>query len=212
MLVAAKSSANSTSVGPNHSKGWADANRHSGSKKLIMSYTPSYSATFSKPLLNQLIAIIQRDQSAALQLVNPGLSPINEFHKGPGMRTAFPWLALAVDSTKFDGQALGTRKSTTRVILALDVGQFDQDMAQESGQDYARVLDMVITSAPLEDFMSPLPILHQTAPGGLTIPPEAGSVKEVFIVSHSYGLVTLKEVQMPVLRVTLDLQFELDEI
>ncbi len=177
-----------------------------------MSYTPAYSATFSKPLLNQLIAIIQRDQLAALQLVNPSLDPINEFHKGPGMRAAFPWLALAVDSTKFDNQAHGARKSTTRIVLALDVGQFDQDMAQESGQDYARLLDMVITSASLADFTSPLAILHQTVPSGITTPPVTGAVKDVFIVSHSYGLVTLKEVQTPVLRVTLDLQFELEEI
>ncbi len=177
-----------------------------------MSYTPAYNATFSKPLLNQLIAIIQRDQSAALRLVNPSLDPVNQFHKGPGMRTAFPWLALAVDSTKFDNQALGARKSTTRIVLALDVGQFDQDMAQDSGQDYARILDMVVSSASLSDFTSPMAILHETVPSGITTPPRAGSVKDVFIVSHSYGLVTLKEVQAPVLRVTLDLQFELEEI
>ena len=51
-----------------------------------------------------------------------------------------------------------------------------------------------------------------TVPSGITTPPQPGSLKDVFIVSHRYGLVTLKEVQMPVLRVTLDLQFELEEI
>lgn len=176
-----------------------------------MPYTPAYNATFSKPLLNQLIALIQRDQLAALQIVNPSLSPISEFHKGPGMRTAFPWLALAVDSTKFDLQCMGTRRSTTRVVLALDAGQLDQEMTQDYGQDYAHTLDMVITTASLVDFTSPLPIVHETVPSGVTTPSELGSVKDVLVVSHSYGLVTLKEVQMPVLRVTLDLQFELEE-
>ena len=67
-----------------------------------MPYTPAYNATFAKPLVNQLIAIIQRDQASALGIVNPSLSPIAEFHKGPGTRTAFPWLVVSVDSLRFD--------------------------------------------------------------------------------------------------------------
>src|SRR5713226_3759162 len=107
-----------------------------------MPYTPAYSALFAKPLLNQLIAIIQRDQVAAIAIVNPSLSPINEFHKGPGLRTAFPWLTLAVDGVSFDREAQTfTRHQTARVSLALDVGQFDQELAQDNAQDYARVVD-----------------------------------------------------------------------
>src|SRR2546422_1787961 len=70
-----------------------------------MPFTPAYNALFAKPLLNQLIAILQRDQAAAISVVNPALVPINEFHKGPGARTAFPWLTLAADSTEFDRES-----------------------------------------------------------------------------------------------------------
>src|SRR5947209_6267366 len=122
-----------------------------------MPYIPAYSALFAKPLLNQLIAIIQRDQAAAIAIVNGSLQTINEFHKGPGMRTAYPWLTLAVDGMSFDRAAHPqTRHEFARVSLALDVGQFDQEFAQDNAQDYARMLDVAITSAPSSDWTAPL--------------------------------------------------------
>jgi hypothetical protein len=177
-----------------------------------MPYTPAYNALFAKPLLNQLIAIIQRDQAAAMAIVNSSLAAISEFHKGPGLRTAFPWLTLAADGTAFDRAAeTFTRRHSTRVSLALDVGQFDQEMAQDIAQDYARVLDTVITTAPLLDFTAPLAISHETVPSGTTTPPASGSVKDVFVESHTYGLVTSQQVEIPILRVTLGVLFELEE-
>src|SRR5258708_11060139 len=145
-----------------------------------MPYAPAWNSLFAKPLLNQIIAIIQRDQAAAISIVNSALAPIGEFHKGPGLRTAFPWLTLAADSTTFDreGRQAFTRLSRTRVSIALDVGQFDQEMAQDSAQAYARVLDMVITTASGADWQTALPITHETVPGGTTTPPGAGAVKE----------------------------------
>jgi|SRR5579863_2885919 len=177
-----------------------------------MSYTPAWNALFAKPLLNQVIAIVQRDQASAIGIVNPQLAPINEFHKGPGLRTAFPWLTLTADNVSFAQDVLGTRQSHSRVSLALDVGQFDQEMAQDNAQDYARVLDVVVTSATAADWETPLPIVHETVPGGVTAPSASGSVKEVFVESHSYGVVTLQQIEIPVLRVTLAVQFQLEEV
>jgi len=177
-----------------------------------MPFTLAYNALFAKPLLNQCIAIIQRDQAAAISIVNSALAPINEFHKGPGIRTALPWLTLVVDSTAFDRAAeVFTRHHTSRVSLALDVGQFDQEMAQDNAQDYARVLDVVITTASTADWQTVLPITHETVPSGTTTPPAAGAVKEVFVESHAYGLVNLPTIDAPVLRVTLAIRFELEE-
>lgn len=175
-----------------------------------MTYAPAYSARFGKPLLNQLIAIIQRDQAAAISIVNPELAPIAYFSTGPATRTSLPWLTLAADSTVFDGEASGSRKSVTRISLALDVGQFDPQMALNNAQDYARMLDMVITSASASDFETPLPICDP-AGEGWTSPPAAGSVKDVFVESHNYSSVRLKEVEAPVICVTLNVQFVLEE-
>ena len=176
-----------------------------------MGYTPQWNALFAKPLLNQAIAIIQRDQAAALGIVNPVLSPVAEFHKGPGLRTAFPWLTLSLDGLAFAEDVLGTRQSRPRIALTLDVGQFDQEMAQDNAQDYARMLDMVITTASDTDWETPLPILQETVPSGMTSPNASGSVKEVFVESQRYSLVTLEAIETPVLRVAVNLEFVLEE-
>ncbi len=177
-----------------------------------MPFTPAYNALFAKPLLNQCIAIIQRDQGSAISLVNSSLAAIAEFHKGPGLRTAFPWLTLALDRLAFERETQTyTRHSQAHVALALDVGQFDQEFVQDNAQDYGRVLDMVMTSARSADWETALPITHVTVPGGTTTPGAAGTVKEVFIESHAYSLVTSQQIEAPVLRVTLEVLFELEE-
>lgn len=177
-----------------------------------MAYQPAYpNSLFAKPLLNQLIAIFQRDQLAVLQIVNPSLSPIIEFHKGPGARTAFPWLTLAADSVVFDRQAGGSRASEARVTLTLEVGQFDQEMAQDNAQDYARTLDILVTSASLSDFVTPLPIAHETVSAGITTPSAFGAVRDVFVEAHRYSVVTLPEIDVPVLRVTVTVLVDLEE-
>lgn len=176
-----------------------------------MGYTPQWNALFAKPLLNQAIAIIQRDQAAALAIVNPALSPIAEFHKGPGLRTVFPWLTLSLDGLAFAEDVLGTRQSRPRIALTLEVGQFDQELAQDNAQDYARVLDMVITTASDSDWEKPLPISQETVPSGMTSPNATGSVKEVYVESHRYSLVTLEAIETPVLRVAVNLEFVLEE-
>jgi len=177
-----------------------------------MSYTPAWpNSQFAKPVLNQIIALIQRDQASAIAIVNPSLAPINEFHKGPGVRTALPWLTVSVDSLTFAADVLGTRQSLSRIVLTLDVGQYDQEMGQDNAQDYARVLDMVITTASETDWERPLAISLETVPSGLTAPSAAGSIKEIFIESHHYEVVTVDEIQTPLLRASLNLAFTLEE-
>lgn len=176
-----------------------------------MPYVPAWNAHFAKPLVNQCIAIIQRDQASAIAIVNPAIQQISEFHKGPGLRTAFPWLTVGLEGLDFDEDVLGARLSRPRIALTLDAGQSDQEMAQDNAQDYARMLDMVITTASDADWTTPLPISHETVPSGVTSPNAAGSIKEIFVHSHRYGAVTLDEIQVPVLRVTLTVEFTLEE-
>jgi hypothetical protein len=189
-----------------------------------MSWNQAYAAQFAKPLANQLIAIIQRDQAAALSVINTAraadgnqpLSAISEFHKGPGARTGWPWLYLEIGPTNFErGDDKTTRHHQVRINLALDTGQYDQEMAQEDAQDYARLLDMIISSAgpwpSFGDWTTPLPIQHETVPGGTTAPNAGGTVNDVFIESHVPAKVDMPEVDGPVMRVTLTVLFELEE-
>jgi len=189
-----------------------------------MSWTQAYQAQFAKPLVNQLIAIIQRDQDAALAGINaaraaegnPPLDPITEFHKGPGTRTGWPWLSLEIGTTNFDRDAdRTTRHQEVRILLALETGQFDQEMAQADAQDYARLLDQIVTSAGpwpgLADWTNSLPIQHETAPTSVTFPNATGTVSDVFIESHAPEKVSVPGIDIPVMRITLTVLFELEE-
>jgi hypothetical protein len=177
-----------------------------------MGYTPTFpNALYAKPLLNQTVAIIQRDQASAIAIVNPEMQPISEFHKGPGLRTAFPWLVLALTGERFNPDATLLRDSMATIALALDVATFDQEWAQERASDYARLLDMIVMSAGPQDWETSLPITLETVPSGMTTPNAAGSVKEVFVAAHSFSLVTTPQIETPVLRVTLSVVFHLSE-
>ena len=178
-----------------------------------MVYSPAYPASlFGKPLLNQAIAIIQRDQPAAIAYVNSILLPIMEFHKGPMMRTAMPWLTLGINGPRFGiDQYPYVRSEDLMMGLQLDVGQFDQEFAQDNAQDYARVLDIVLTTAPSADWITPLPIQHETVPTGMTSPGQLGTVKYVFPESHSYSIVFVQEIPAPIIRVTINVLFHLEE-
>jgi hypothetical protein len=189
-----------------------------------MSWTQAYQAQFAKPLVNQLIAIIQRDQTAALAVINTAratdgnqpLDPIEEFHKGPGPRTGWPWLFLEIGPTTFErNDDKATRHQEVRIALALDTGQYDQEMVQEDAQDYARLLDMIITSAgpwpSLVDWTISLPIQHETVESGTTVPNASGTINDVFVESHIPGKVSVPDLDVPVMRVTLTVVFELEE-
>jgi len=189
-----------------------------------MAWTNAYNAQFAKPLVNQIIAIIQRDQAAALAVINAAravdgnapLNPVAEFHKGPGSRSGWPWLTLEVGPTNFRREDdKTTRHGEVRINLTLDTGQYDQEMAQEDAQDYARLLDMIVTSAgpwpSLRDWTTPLPIQHESLPRSTTAPNAAGSVSDVFVESHVPARVSVPEVEGPVMRITLTVLFELEE-
>jgi hypothetical protein len=189
-----------------------------------MSWQQAYNAQFAKPLVNQLIAIIQRDQTSALAVVNAAraadgnaaLSAITEFHKGPGARMGWPWLFIEVGATNFErGDDKTTRHHQVRIDLVLDTGQYDQEMAQEDAQDYARLLDMMVASAgpwpSLADWTTALAIQHETVPSGMTVPNALGSVTDVFVESHQPARVSVPEVEAPVMRVTVSVLFELEE-
>ena len=189
-----------------------------------MSWTNAYKAQFAKPLVNQLIAIIQRDQTAALAVINAAravdgnqpLSPLAEFHKGPGAILGWPWLSFEIGPTTFNrDDDKAARHHQVRINLVLDTGQYDQEMAQEDAQDYARLLDMIVTSAgpwpALGDWTTPLTIQHETVPSGLTVPNAIGSVDDVFVESHTPAQVAVPGIDAPVMRMTVGVLFELEE-
>jgi hypothetical protein len=184
-------------------------------------FTPYFpNAKFAKPLPSQIIAIIQRDQAGALANINtaraalgsPPLQPITEFHKGMGARYQPPWLLILVNLNVFKTDSYPTvRDQAVQVVLVLDVGQFDQEMAQDNALDYMTMLDQIMTTAGFADWVTALPITHETVPSGTTAPGEVGTVKSVMPESMELEVVEVQEVTAPLLQATLRYTFLLSE-
>ncbi|MCJ7503349.1 MAG: hypothetical protein MUP80_09880 [Acidobacteriia bacterium] len=155
-----------------------------------------YQAQFAKPLVNQLIAILQRDQQAALDLVNaarpPGreLKPFAAFHKEVVTVQNWPALVLVAQETAFDANSdADLRSETLRCVCALAITGTDPEWLAEDALDYLRAVDMVLTSAPLTDFYTPLAISHRTVPEGETtgLDPDVAKILDLRIVRHDLG-------------------------
>jgi hypothetical protein len=158
--------------------------------------TPRYEAQFAKPLVNQLLAILQRDQQAALDLVNAArpagraLKPFAAFHKEAAPIQNWPALVLVAQQTAFDEISDDDlRTQSVRFFCALALTGADPEWLSEDAMDYLRAVDVVLTSAPLSDFYSALPIAHVTVPGGTTTPldPATSKILDLRVVRHDLG-------------------------
>jgi hypothetical protein len=158
--------------------------------------TPRYQAQFAKTLVNQLIAILQRDQQSALDAINAGrpagraLKPFAGFHKEAAPIQNWPALVLVAQQTTFDASSdADLRSQSVNFFCALALTGTDPEWLSEDAMDYLRAVDMVLTSAPLSDFYAALPIAHATVPGGTTAPldPAVSKVEDLRVTAHNMG-------------------------
>ncbi len=181
-----------------------------------MPYTAKYNALFAKSLVEQLIAIIQRDQASAIAVVNSSLGAIQEVHKGATAPTGFPWLVVWPSAVSFDQDSLDSRHYHARLHLAVYWSDNDPDRGQDLIHDYARLLDVIVTSSgPPPSFADMTTALAITWPWGTasrsTTPPAPGTVKEVFVESHDYGVVAFANIDTPVYRAVLTVLVDVEE-
>lgn len=155
-----------------------------------------YQAQFSKPLVNQLIAIFERDQQAALDIVNadrpPGrtLKPFAAFHKEAAPIQNWPALVLVAQEIAFDGSSdADLRAETLRFFCAMAITGTDPEWLAQDAMDYLRAVDIVLTSVPLGDFYTPLPINHRTVPSGQTAGLDAtvSKIQDLRVTRHDLG-------------------------
>jgi hypothetical protein len=175
-----------------------------------MPFTPRWSAQFAKPLLNQIIALIQRDQAAAIAIVNNSLKPINEFHKARAARVAFPWLLVWVSDNTFNVESDLTRQQDIDAYVAVEVGYIDQEDAQDQAHDYLGVVDTILESASSADWETSLPIRLKGIPS-MTAPPTPGSVKRAQVVAHRVDAILVEGYTNPAVRATVAIKFLLEE-
>lgn len=157
---------------------------------------PAYQAQFAKPLVNQLLAIIQRDQAAALAVVNSTrpanrpLRPFAAFHKEAAPIQNWPALVLVAQDVAFDAaSALGLRTQSIRFFCALGVTGTDPEWLADDAMDYLRAVDIILSSLPLSDFYQPLPVSHRTLPSSATggISASAAKILDLRITRHDLG-------------------------
>jgi len=160
-----------------------------------------YQAGFAKPLVNQLIAIMQRDQQAALDLVNAArpagraLKPFAAFYKEAGTVQNWPAVVLVAQEVAFDADSdADLRAQTLRFLCAMAITGTDSEWLAEDALDYLRAMDMVLTSAPLGDFYLPLAIDHRTVPDGATsgLDPDVSKLQDLRIVRHDLGVLVTR--------------------
>lgn len=128
----------------------------------------------AKPLLNQIVAFVQRDQLATIAAVNSALLPITEFHKGPRTFTAMPWMILGYRDTTFDETSEQSQHQLAVIDIVLDVGQYDGELAQDMAMDYLIVLDAILRNAgpppSYIDWMTPLPVTLESVQSNNGVP------------------------------------------
>lgn len=164
-----------------------------------MSWTSAYNSNFTKLMIRQLMAIIQRDQRAALDWVAGAdvLLGIQNFQLAPTPTSQFPALLLAPTRSHFDQQAVGSLHYSTNVYCGIAVTHQDAQVLVEMVQDYVQALNAIFNTLVLPDFYVSLPLSlsflgsnnpsSSPSPGNVnTVPLVVGTVKELFVLSHSY--------------------------
>jgi len=155
-----------------------------------------YQSGFAKPLVNQLLAILERDQQAALDLVNAdrpedrALPPFQAFHKKDAPIQNWPALVLTAPETTFDlSSDPDLRTESVRFVCALAITGSDPEWLADDAMDYLRTVDIVLSSAPLADFYAPLAVSHCTLPGGETsgLDPTVSKILDLRITRHNLG-------------------------
>jgi hypothetical protein len=155
-----------------------------------------YQSGFTKPLVNQLLAILERDQQAALDLVNAGrpsdraLQPFKAFHKEAAPIQNWPALVVIAPETTFDMNSdPDLRTESVRFVCALAITGSDPEWLADDAMDYLRTVDIVLSSAPLADFYAPLAVSHRTLPGGETagLDPTVSKILDLRITRHDLG-------------------------
>jgi hypothetical protein len=114
-----------------------------------MAYTQVYStAGYTKPLIFQLAAVIQRDISAALAAVNSSppcpYLPFAEYHFAEVWPKSEPALIIVPVTDRFDNNSVGSRKQLVDIQLTVVVSNQDPEVLAIMVQDYVHAVDDII--------------------------------------------------------------------
>lgn len=142
--------------------------------------------------MRQLVAVVQRDQRAALDDVGGTgvLASFAGYYFGGVPVKQFPALAIAPLRVSFDRDAVGSLRETYGIAVGVAVADQDPQVSAERLEDYMRAADEILNTMPLSDFSAPLTLTHPMFSGGslaLAGLPSTTRVTDLFVAGHDYG-------------------------
>jgi hypothetical protein len=166
-----------------------------------MAYTvPPYAAGFTKALIRQVIAIIQRDMQVALNGVTGvtfpapgGLGTFTEYDRTIVLPENIPQLIVLWERNNIHGEQTEAQEITLQLLIA--IGNQDVNVLAEQLEDYIRALSYVLDNAGMNvaadqsDFYQVLSCTLpwvQATPFNTT-PLAVGSLIEFRVVGHEPG-------------------------
>jgi hypothetical protein len=193
-----------------------------------MGFSPSFNALFSGGLVEQCIAIVQNNQEAAIAAYAANafapqyggvLDSINEYHKAEIADPQTPCLTVTAADEEPNKQVDQTqvRCYTGLIFVHLDVSCTDPDQLADWCPHYARLLDQIFSTvtyglASTAIWSTPMPIVWPAGtPSRHTAAFAPGAVKSMFLSRPHIGMVPGDETATPRKRISIALQFDMQE-
>lgn len=179
-----------------------------------MSWTSRWNANFTKPLVRQIVAIIQRDQRAALDWVGGAnvLPSIVEFDLALVAIRQFPALLVTPLADDFALESSDTRQQSVRLAVSIAATDQRPGAVVELVEDYVRALDAVLLTVPLTDFAAALSLTLPHLGTINTTPLAAGVVKDLVVEAHAYDEARALRGNIFAMTATLGVRVEMEEI
>jgi hypothetical protein len=204
-------------------------NRQSKIGNYMGTFQPAFKALFGGALVEQLIAMYQNNQQAAITAYaaapggftpfnNQVFDPIADFHKGKVAAPQYPCLTVVASDPGFDKRITPEfRDYQIQVIVHLDLSCEDPEQLSDWAYHYARILDQIVSTATNAfSSMRFFETAHAiTWPNNTeerqTAPFAPGTVKDLFLRDQHTGQVPGDENKIPVTRISLLLEFHIIE-
>lgn len=163
--------------------------------------TPDYTPVLVETLLDQIIAILQRDFLTNLQAVNPGAGytgGINAYHTAEEEIYVNPPEALIepIESPVAADEQQSLSMAHIFTVSVFVTGGSTEELAQKS-RDYARALVWTLgRRQDYSDYSQPLPLTRRDGSVGVTAGMQSGQVKAVVLRHIGWALKGSMNAQM----------------
>lgn len=156
-----------------------------------MAWAAKYEAKFSRPIVRQLVAIVQRDQRAALDWVGGAnvLAGFVDYAFAERAIRQFPGLLITPARIDFSEESVGSLSEVLLLGCAIAIAHQDAELLGEQIQDYTRAVDAIFQAIGPADWAADLTLTHPMFSGGSisTGGLSAGTVRRLFVAAHDYG-------------------------